>query len=73
MNAEPRPSYDGQDAYLTEKQAAELTGLSCAWFQRARWSGDGPQFVRVNRAVRYRRSVLTEWMDSRTKSSTSDK
>lgn len=39
-----------------------------------RWqqAGDGPQFVRVGRAVRYRQSDLDAWLECRTRTSTSD-
>lgn len=55
-----------QDRYLTEKQAAELTGYSCAWFSRARWAGDGPPYTKTGNAVRYKLSSLVAWMDSHT-------
>lgn len=49
---------------LTEKQAAELTGLSVFWFQRKRWEGGGPPFVKFARAVRYKESDLAAWINS---------
>lgn len=61
------------DRYLTEKEASAITGMSISFFQRARWQGTGPSFVRVSsRAVRYKESVLRAWMDERTKASTSE-
>jgi predicted DNA-binding transcriptional regulator AlpA len=61
------------DRYLTERQAAEITGLSVSFFQRARWQGSGPPFVRVSaRAIRYKESALRDWMEQRTKRSTSE-
>ena len=66
---EPKPT---DDKYITEKQASELTGLSVAFFQKKRWQGDGPPFIRVSaRAIRYKESVLRAWMDEREKMSTS--
>ncbi len=53
------------DHLLTEKQAAELTGLSVFWFQRKRWEGGGPPFIKFDRAVRYRSEDLVVWLDQR--------
>lgn len=62
---------DLDDRYLTEKQASEITGYSCSWFQRARWNGTGPEYTKTGNTVRYKRSKLFAWMDSHTISSTS--
>ena len=56
--------------YLTTKEAARLTGLSTAWFERARWSGEGPPFVKLGSAVRYPISDLHAFLRSRMRSST---
>ena len=58
------------DRYLTEKEASTLTGLSVAWFQRSRWSGGGPPFIKIARAVRYNETALKNWFDARTVSNT---
>ena len=58
---------------LTEKEAARVTGLSPAWFQRKRWAGDGPPFVKFGHAVRYKESDLEAWIDAHAgRRSTSD-
>lgn len=47
---------------LTEKEAAELTGLSGWWFQQHRSQGTGPSYIRIPpRAIRYERDKLLEW------------
>ena len=51
--------------YLTEKEAADLTRLSPAWFQRMRWSGKGIPFVKLGRAVRYRESDIISYFENR--------
>lgn len=57
---------------LTDKEASEITGLSRAWFQRIRWSGGGPPYVKIGHSVRYRESQLESWINShRTQVSTS--
>jgi predicted DNA-binding transcriptional regulator AlpA len=51
---------------LTTEEAAELTRMSCAWFERKRWEGQGgPPFYRAGRAVRYMKSELLEWWKQR--------
>lgn len=57
--------------FLTTKEAAELTKLSVAWFNRARWNGSGPKYVKIGNAVRYDESVLLEWLAARERQSTS--
>ena len=52
------------DRLLTEKEASRITGLSVAWFQRKRWAGGGPPYVKLGRAVRYRESELWSWIES---------
>lgn len=34
--------------YLTEKEAATRYGYSAQWYQRQRWLGTGPQFMKIN-------------------------
>ena len=48
--------------YCSEKQAAEIMGLSVAWFQRMRVYGGGPPFTKMGRAVRYRVCDLHAFM-----------
>lgn len=61
------------DRFLTEKEASDLTGMSVSWFRRCRWAGNGPAYIQTAKggAVRYKQSVLLEWFDVRTISSTS--
>jgi hypothetical protein len=61
--------------YLTEKEAANITGLSVHWFRRKRWSGGGPEYIQndgCRGAVRYEREALTKYFQNRTRKSTSD-
>lgn len=54
------------DRLLTPQETAEFlattTGVLAVWRSR----GDGPQFVKLGRAVRYRWSVLSKWVDAHT-------
>jgi excisionase family DNA binding protein len=58
--------------YLSTMEAARLTGLSPAWFERSRWAGGGPPFVKVGRAVRYPLDELHAWMRARLRTSTTE-
>jgi predicted DNA-binding transcriptional regulator AlpA len=61
------------DALLRETEAAALLGFKPRALQEWRRTGEGPRFVRVSgRAVRYRRRDLTEWAESRLRTSTAD-
>jgi hypothetical protein len=50
---------------LTTAEAAQLTRMSPAWFERKRWEGEGPPYYRAGRAVRYLRGELLDWWKSR--------
>jgi predicted DNA-binding transcriptional regulator AlpA len=56
--------WDAPDqALFTERTLVELTGLSEAYFQRARWSGDGPKFLKIGSRVRYRKLDICAWLN----------
>jgi predicted DNA-binding transcriptional regulator AlpA len=50
--------------YLTTVEAASYLKLSRQFLEGARYRGDGsgPAFIKLTRAVRYRRSALDAWM-----------
>lgn len=52
--------------------AAERLGVTPETLRNWRWRGDGPPFVKLGRAVRYRLSDLSAWLDAQTRTSTSD-
>lgn len=58
------------DTYLKEGQVAELLGLPVRTLQSWRLRGGGPEFYKIGRSVRYKRSDLDEWLASRKASST---
>lgn len=47
------------------KKVAELTGMSKAWLERARWLGPGygPPYLKIVRSVRYRPSEVEAWLE----------
>lgn len=56
---------------LTTKEAARLLAVSQAFLERDRWAGAKIPFIKVgNRAVRYRLTDLSTFLDSRVSSST---
>ncbi len=55
---------------LTTPDVAEWTGLSQVTLRRWRTSGEGPAFVRLGRAVRYRREDIAAFVERRTYTST---
>jgi predicted DNA-binding transcriptional regulator AlpA len=63
--------FNGRDRLLTTKETAKRLGVSPSWLAKARMRGDGPPYVKLGRSVRYDEGVLTQWMKSRLRSSTS--
>jgi predicted DNA-binding transcriptional regulator AlpA len=59
-------------AYVSTLEAARLTGLSMAWFERSRWAGTGPPYVKLERSVKYPLDELHAWMRARLRTSTTD-
>ena len=48
--------------YMTEKEAVLRYGYSRAWFQRARWAGNSPPFIKVNGGrILYPITETDEW------------
>ncbi|MFZ3354425.1 MAG: helix-turn-helix domain-containing protein [Xanthobacteraceae bacterium] len=60
------------DVLLTEAQAADFLSLSMRTLQAWRVRGSGPNFCRLGRAVRYRRSDLLAWIDASMAASTTE-
>ncbi len=48
---------------LTTDEAAEYFQLSHGWFERHRWAGTGPRYLKIGRAVRYRAEDLLAYID----------
>jgi excisionase family DNA binding protein len=60
------------DALLDQSQVGDLLGLSVRTIERLRATGAGPVFVKVGRSVRYRAADVAEWVESCTRTSTSE-
>lgn len=52
-------------------EAAAYVGLSKPTLERFRITGEGPDFVKLGGAVRYRKDDLDRWLERRLVSSTS--
>ena len=50
---------------LTERDVARITGLSVASVRRWRLLRQGPKYIKIGAAVRYRPEDITSWLASR--------
>ena len=57
---------------LTTAEAAEIVRLSQPHLEKMRVYGRGPRFVRLGRAIRYRRADLMVWVEASLIGSTSE-
>lgn len=53
-----------QERLLMTSEAAEIVQLSQAHLEKLRIYGRGPRFVRLGRAIRYRRADLENWIEA---------
>jgi len=61
------------DQHFTTPELSKLLGISTDWLTNGRSQGYGPPFVRLSpRAVRYRRSDIVGWLESRTYRNTTE-
>ncbi|MHB1529370.1 MAG: helix-turn-helix transcriptional regulator [Acidiferrobacteraceae bacterium] len=58
---------------MDQAELARILRRSEAWCERARWSGTGPCFIKVGRKPFYRLADVEEWLQSQTRTSTSDR
>jgi len=67
----PFPS--DEDALITETQAAAFQNVTKRAMQAWRFSGTGPQYIRISaKCIRYTKRYLKEHSESHLQSSTSD-
>ncbi len=60
------------DAFMSQRDAAEMLGVSERTLERWRLEGTGPAFFCFGRCRRYKRSVTLAWADAQRRTSTSD-
>lgn len=53
------------NALLSEHEVAAIVGLSLGTIRRWRIQRQGPRFLKIGAAVRYRREDLAAWIESR--------
>ncbi len=56
---------------LTQRQLAEMLGVTPRSLERWRETGDGPPFLRVGGLVRYTPADVSGWLETRRRTSTS--
>ena len=52
---------------LPPEEAAKLLSVSSSWLAKARMTGEGPEFVKIGRAVRYLESSLRKFIRLQTR------
>jgi hypothetical protein len=54
-----------QKLYLNETEASVRYGYSKQWFQRERWKGTGPKFIKINGGkILYPIKETDEWFEA---------
>lgn len=61
-----------QTDILNTREAADYVRLGKPTMERFRISGEGPVYVKLGGAVRYRKNDLDSWIETRRVRSTSD-
>lgn len=57
---------------MDQRELCAYIGKSTSWAERARWSGDGPKFIKIGRHVRYRVTDVLAWIESNSHQNTTD-
>ncbi|WP_262964269.1 helix-turn-helix transcriptional regulator [Methylobacter psychrophilus] len=60
------------DALFSQDTIAQVRDCSRATMERDRWAGGGIPFIKLGRAVRYRKSDALAWLAKPTQTSTSE-
>ncbi|MGH7559148.1 MAG: helix-turn-helix transcriptional regulator [Gemmatimonadota bacterium] len=59
-------TYAEVELLLTEKEAAEILGVSRRWVQERRYRGDAPPHIQLSeRVIRYRAASVLKWAEER--------
>jgi predicted DNA-binding transcriptional regulator AlpA len=67
-----RPVAGGEELerLLLPEEAAKILNLSMSWLAKARGDGTGPEYVKLGRAVRYKRSSLLKFIQEQSRTNT---
>ena len=60
------------DHLLHETETAKILSVKVSTLRRWRWAGQGPRFIKLGAAVRYDPSDLKEFIETGSRTSTSD-
>jgi len=55
---------------MDQKDLASYLGKSVAWCEKSRFLGEGPQWVKLGRHVRYRAEDVLAWIEKNVRTST---
>ena len=58
--------------FIDTTELARSTGISVPTFNRWRLTGEGPKFLKLGGAVRYRQQDVDAWLESKIRNSTSE-
>ena len=72
MQTNPLSIHDSEKRLVNTSTAAKYLALSESLLNKMRLSGDGPEFVKISRSVRYTHEALDDFIASRRRRSTSD-
>ena len=61
-----------QAKYLTASEAAKHLACSTSYLAKGRVTGDGPRFIKLGKAVRYRVVDLNKWAAARAHKATAE-
>jgi predicted DNA-binding transcriptional regulator AlpA len=53
------------EALFPQAILVAITNLSNAYFERGRWAGYGPRFIKLGRLVRYKKRDVVAWIEKR--------
>jgi predicted DNA-binding transcriptional regulator AlpA len=57
-------THDTTSRILREPEACRYIGMSIPWMRQARGRGDGPAYLRIGRAIRFRIADLDAWLEA---------
>lgn len=60
------------ETLMTTRQAAEALQVKETTLEQWRWSGKGPEFIKLGRSVRYRPTSLKAFVEARAYTSTTE-
>lgn len=72
LNQFPQTSHSPSRTWVVEAQAAEITGMSLAWFRKKRKTGGGITYTKLGKTVKYELADIYAYMDERKVGSTSE-